>query len=108
MRTVFAESEVISLIGSGAAKEDIAFGIVDSICTKVASQFSRLTAANRSSCYLTGGLCESPFILELLSQKIGRKAAIAIIGPLCRRHWAAQFAQKIKRKLGFNDRISIT
>ena len=52
MCTVFAESEVISLIGNGTAKEDIAFGIVDSICTKVASQFSRL-AATPTVCYLS-------------------------------------------------------
>jgi predicted CoA-substrate-specific enzyme activase len=97
MCTVFAESEVISLIGSGAAKEDIAFGIVDSICTKVASQFSRLTAANSSSCYLTGGLCESPFILELLSQKIGRKVQSQSLARYAGAIGAAQFAQKIKK-----------
>lgn len=35
--TVFAESEVISLIGRGEKKEDIAFAIVDSIVSKVSS-----------------------------------------------------------------------
>ncbi len=96
MCTVFAESEVISLIGSGAAKEDIAFGIVDSICTKVASQFSRLTAAP-TVCYLTGGLCESPFILELLSQKIGRQVQSQSLARYAGAIGAAQIAQKIKK-----------
>lgn len=68
--TVFAESEVISLIGSGASKEDIAFGIVESIVNKVASQCGKLTVPG-GPCYLTGGLCESPYILESLSQKLG-------------------------------------
>ena len=70
MCTVFAESEVISLIGSGASKEDIAFGIVESIVNKVASQCGKLTVPG-GPCYLTGGLCESPYILESLSQKLG-------------------------------------
>lgn len=37
MCTVFAESEVISLIGSGKKREDIAFGVVDSITGRVKS-----------------------------------------------------------------------
>ena len=42
MCTVFAESEVISLIGRGEKKENIAFGVVDSIVKKVATQAGRL------------------------------------------------------------------
>lgn len=37
MCTVFAESEVISLIGSGKKREDIAYGVLDSITGKVKS-----------------------------------------------------------------------
>ncbi len=70
MCTVFAESEVISLIGSGTAKEDIAYGIVESIVNKVASQYGKLSVPG-DRCYLTGGLCESPYILESLSRTLG-------------------------------------
>ena len=70
MCTVFAESEVISLIGGGASKEDIAFGIVESITSKVASQYGQL-AAPEGGCWLTGGLCESAYILASLSRKLG-------------------------------------
>lgn len=70
MCTVFAESEVISLIGGGASKEDIAFGIVGSIVSKVASQYAKLSTPE-GSCYLTGGLCESTYILGALSQSLG-------------------------------------
>lgn len=70
MCTVFAESEVISLIGSGTSKENIAFGIVGSIVSKVASQYTKL-AVPGESCYLTGGLCESSYILEALSRALG-------------------------------------
>ena len=41
MCTVFAESEVISLIGKGTPKEDIAFGIMDSIASKVKALCSK-------------------------------------------------------------------
>ena len=41
MCTTFAESEVISLIGQGVSRQDIACGIVDSIVNKVASQLPK-------------------------------------------------------------------
>ena len=43
MCTVFAESEVISLIGQGEKKENIAFAVVDSIVRKVAAQANRMS-----------------------------------------------------------------
>lgn len=69
MCTVFAESEVISLIGQDVPKQDIAYGIVGSIIDKVLSQSGR--QENCESVYLTGGLCECPYIVELLSEKLG-------------------------------------
>lgn len=69
MCTVFAESEVISLIGSGRPKKDIAFGVIDSIANKVKSLCSK-HANNSSKIYLTGGLCENSYIIEMLSNKL--------------------------------------
>lgn len=69
MCTVFAESEVISLIGRGEKKENIAFGVVNSIVTKVLSQCSRLPIANKNI-YLTGGLCECSYLKKLLSDTL--------------------------------------
>ena len=71
MCTVFAESEVVSLIGRGTDKADIAYGIVESIATKVKGQMGQLGAGGRV--YLTGGLCETPFVIDMLSQKLGRR-----------------------------------
>ncbi|MDO5111747.1 MAG: acyl-CoA dehydratase activase [Clostridia bacterium] len=68
MCTVFAESEVIGLIGAGVSRENIACGIVDSIVGKVASQCSQL--ATNGLYYLTGGLCACPYIVESLSKKL--------------------------------------
>lgn len=68
MCTVFAESEVISLIGSGKDRESISRGIVNSITGRVSSMFFKHGATD--NVYLTGGLCEVEDFRELLSQRI--------------------------------------
>ena len=70
--TVFAESEVISLIGRGEKKENIAFGVVDSIVRKVASQARRLQIGDRQV-VLTGGLCECDYICDALSKELNTR-----------------------------------
>ncbi len=67
MCTVFAESEVISLIGRGEKRENIAFAVVDSIVKKVASQ----------AVCLTGGLCGYPYLRQSLSAALGREVRTA-------------------------------
>jgi predicted CoA-substrate-specific enzyme activase len=69
MCTVFAESEVISLIGRGEKKENIAYAVVESIATKVSSQCGKVTMGTEPVC-LTGGLCECDYLRENLSQKL--------------------------------------
>lgn len=66
MCTVFAESEVISLIGKGTPREDIANGVIDSVVMKVASLISQVPS---DQYFLTGGLCEDEYI-------VGRLAAV--------------------------------
>lgn len=69
MCTVFAESEVISLIGRGEKKENIAFAVVDSIVKKVGSQARKLSGG-ATAVYLTGGLCDSLYITNALSNEL--------------------------------------
>ncbi|NCB41022.1 MAG: CoA activase [Clostridia bacterium] len=69
MCTVFAESEVITLIGKGDKRENIAFAVVDSIIKKVGSQVGKLDHSDTTIC-LTGGLCESTYIRNALSQEL--------------------------------------
>lgn len=69
MCTVFAESEVISHIGTGEKREDIAAGVVDSVINRVAGLCSRHSI--RGSILLTGGLCECDYLIRRLSEKIG-------------------------------------
>ncbi len=67
--TVFAESEVISLIGRGEKRENIAFAIVDSIIKKVCQQAQRLYKPNMKVC-LTGGLSEFKYISDSLGKEL--------------------------------------
>jgi len=67
--TVFAESEVTSLIGRGEKKENIAYAVVNSIVTKVASQAGRLPYEGTTAC-LTGGLCGIEYLRSALSEAL--------------------------------------
>ena len=71
MCTVFAESEVISHIGSGERREDIAAGVVESVVKRVAGLVSR--HAVKGKLVLTGGLSECEYVIKFLSQKVGRE-----------------------------------
>jgi predicted CoA-substrate-specific enzyme activase len=70
MCTVFAESEVISLIGSGRPKEDIAFAICESIVTRVAALCGKQGQGAGREFFLSGGLCESEYLQKRLSRKL--------------------------------------
>ncbi len=72
MCTVFAESEVISLIGRGEKRENIAYAVVDSIVRKVASQANKMQPFPECIC-LTGGLCGFPYIRASLSNALKYK-----------------------------------
>lgn len=69
MCTVFAESEVISHIGNGERRADIAAGVVESVIGKVAGLCAKHEM--RGDVLLTGGLCESEYLIHRLSQKLG-------------------------------------
>ncbi|MCH4184579.1 MAG: acyl-CoA dehydratase activase [Eggerthellaceae bacterium] len=62
--TVFAESEVISLIGQGCNRADIAQGVIESVVVRVVSLAAQVPG---SPYFLTGGLCENEYIVERLS-----------------------------------------
>lgn len=70
MCTVFAESEVISHIGAGEKREDIAAGVIDSVAAKVSNLAIRFGLTG--DVILTGGLSGSPYFLNVLSGKLGQ------------------------------------
>ena len=69
MCTVFAESEVISLVGRGEARENIARGVVESVVGRVAALVG--SAGGTAPYYLTGGLCDNEYVVERLGEKLG-------------------------------------
>ena len=70
MCTVFAESEVISLIGRGESRENIAFAVIDSIVQKFVSQATRLTNGQEECICLTGGLCDYSYLKKSLGESL--------------------------------------
>ena len=68
MCTVFAESEVISLVGRGEPRENIAHGIIESVVSRVASLAGQ---GSHAPYFLTGGLCENDYVVERLGALLG-------------------------------------
>ncbi|MDD7363004.1 MAG: acyl-CoA dehydratase activase [Peptoniphilus sp.] len=68
--TVFAESEIISYIGEGRPREDIAAGVVDSVANKVVGLTGRIDFPE--TVILTGGLSHVPYFADVLSEKLDR------------------------------------
>lgn len=94
MCTVFAESEVISHIGAGERRTDIAAGVVESVVNKVAGLCARHTM--KGDILLTGGLCDSPYLVEQLSYKLKCPVYTHAMG----RYAGALGAALTARKLG--------
>jgi (R)-2-hydroxyacyl-CoA dehydratese activating ATPase len=69
MCTVFAESEVVSLMAEGASKESIAAGLLHSVANKTCSLVSKVGV--REKVYFSGGVSKNPLLRELLSKKLG-------------------------------------
>ncbi|WP_251861108.1 acyl-CoA dehydratase activase [Clostridium sp. Marseille-Q2269] len=94
MCTVFAESEVISLIGSGKKREDIAYGVLDSITGKVKSLCQK--HSDNGQYFLTGGLSENKYILDRLSEKLCSQVKTHELGRYAGAIGAALMANRLK------------
>ena len=93
MCTVFAESEVISLIGKGEKRENIAFAVVESVVQKVASQAGKLPTSG-DFC-LTGGLSQCPYVREALSAALNAPVSACEEGRFAGAAGAALLALKL-------------
>lgn len=67
--TVFAESEVISRLSDGAAREDIVRGIHDSIAARAAGLCARLQVCE--PVFLSGGLSRDQGLVRALERRLG-------------------------------------
>ncbi len=70
MCTVFAESEVTSLIAKGQDRREIALGLHASVVRRVAAMIQRV--GTDGDIVFTGGVAQNPCMRTLLTQKIGR------------------------------------
>ncbi len=95
MCTVFAESEVISLIGSGTKRESIARGIVNSITGRVYGLLHKHGVSD--TIFLTGGLCDVEPFVELLSQKLGKTVETSSLARYAGSIGAALLAKNIEK-----------
>lgn len=73
--TVFAESEVISLISKGEKRQDIIAGIHESIAARVASMSARLGLTE--PVMITGGVARNIGVVRALEKKLGMKIEVS-------------------------------
>lgn len=69
MCTVFAESEIISLMAEGASKESIAAGLLQSVVNKTYSLVGRIGIEKKV--FFSGGVSRNPYLVEILAKKLG-------------------------------------
>lgn len=73
--TVFAESEVISLISKGEKRENIIAGIHESIAARIAAMANRLRIA--PLVVMTGGVAKNIGVVKALERKIGMAVQVS-------------------------------
>lgn len=74
MCTVFAESEVTSLIAKGKSRRDIARGLHASVIRRAVGMIHRISS--EGDIVFTGGVAQNPCMTALLSEKLGRRALV--------------------------------
>lgn len=90
MCTVFAESEVISLIADNHTDSDIIHGLNQSIAGKTAAMTAR--AKGQPPYMMTGGVARNRGVVQALEEKLGAKLFISENPDLCGALGAALFA----------------
>lgn len=75
MCTVFAESEVVSMLGQGIDASSIGMGVIDSICERTSNFAKRLPIERRI--FFSGGLADSEVIKETLMNKLGMELVVS-------------------------------
>ncbi|MFQ6618202.1 MAG: acyl-CoA dehydratase activase [Fidelibacterota bacterium] len=74
MCTVFAESEVVSLIAAGHSTSDIANGVHRSIAKRIFSLTSRLRMSPKGGeITMTGGVAKNIGVVRALEERLGKK-----------------------------------
>ena len=92
MCTVFAESEVVSLVAQNKDVADIIHGLNVSVASKVGALAARLGQNNLGEYMMTGGVARNLGVVRELEKKLGAPLFIAENPDLCGALGAALFA----------------
>lgn len=97
MCAVFAETEIVGLLASGRAPEDIVAGVYLSIVRRMCALARRIPM--HDECTFSGGLANTPAFCDMLSEELGvpvnipetpqstgALGAALIAGDMCRQH----------------------
>jgi predicted CoA-substrate-specific enzyme activase len=92
--TVFAESEVISLISRGETRENIIAGIHDSIASRISAMVKRIGLSQ--TIMMTGGVAKNKGIVKALEIKLKTKIEVKEFAQVNGAIGAAKLAQNLK------------
>lgn len=90
MCTVFADSEVVSLVAQNKALPDIVHGLNQSVASRAAALYRR--AGGTGPCMMTGGVARNQGVVEAIQEKLGQPLFIHPDAQLCGALGAALFA----------------
>ena len=90
--TVFAESEVISLIAKGEKRENIIAGIHEAIAARVVAMANRV--GFKTKIMMTGGVAKNIGVVRALERKIGQKIEVSEKSQVTGAIGAAMIAQR--------------
>lgn len=93
MCTVFAESEVVSLIAQNKATDDIVHGLNKAVATKTAALAKRV--GGKEKYMMTGGVSKNKGLVKTLEEKLGTSLVIHKDAQLCGALGAALFAAEM-------------
>lgn len=92
MCTVFAESEVVSLLARGVDKHSLALGLLDSIAGRACAMLQKLGGSGPVA--FTGGVSRSRNLVRLLEKRLGRPVVTSPDAPYAGAVGAALIARK--------------
>ena len=90
MCTVFAESEVVSLIAQNKPTDDIVHGLNKAVASKTASLVKRV--GGEEAYMMTGGVAQNKGLVKTLEERLGTSLVISDKSQLCGAFGAALFA----------------
>ncbi|MFP4194306.1 MAG: acyl-CoA dehydratase activase [Desulfosalsimonas sp.] len=93
--TVFAESEVISLISKGESRENMIAGIHESVASRISSMARRVGVTEPAM--MTGGVAKNPGVVRALENKLGVAIRVSPHAQLTGAIGAALLAARMKQ-----------